>query len=57
MIVSYTKDGDKRKLVRCYENHAQDSRVREIDTNPTLGSNNGDCLRGGQSLVMVKYEN
>lgn len=38
-------------VVECYENHAQDSRVKPVDTANTLGANNGDCLQGKSNLV------
>lgn len=41
-------------VMHCYANHAQDSRVNGIRANPTLGINNGDCLRCLQSLAVCQ---
>lgn len=40
--------------IKAFEHHAQDSRCKPIVVNGTLGSSNGDCLLGKNTLV-VKF--
>lgn len=52
--------GETRATVLVYENHAQDSRVREIRGGccVTLGSSNANSpgVSGNNPLIVVRYE-
>ena len=51
-LVAMVLKRKKRKKVRCFENHGQDCRVREIDVAPTIPQKAGT---GGNNLPIVCF--
>lgn len=51
----FENNGDVRATVLvCYENHATDARVKEIDTAPTAGATDNGSYRNLNPIVLCK---